>query len=320
MVQPDLSVPGHPEVFVVGDLANLAGPDGKPLPGVAQVAMQGGEHAAKMIARTLRGEPRTPFRYRDKGSMATIGRRAAVLQGMGMKMKGWFAWMAWLLIHILFLIGFRNRLVVLMQWAWSYLTWQRGARLITGEVGADLAPPGKPLGTPEGAEVPPSEGDPMSHDVQRAADAGADGALRPRGHGVGRGGRAPGRAASARRDARATASGWCAWAERLDARAERRALSAPGGGRRRLCRASAAAREAPAARASWWRTARGTTPCIRCWSCSAHCSAPAARSSRSTSTATAAAAPRCSRRIRCVRPSPPRRMRRRPAGRRCRCT
>jgi NADH dehydrogenase len=168
MVQPDLSVAGHPEVFVVGDLANLAGPDGKPLPGVAQVAMQGGEHAAKMIARTLKGQPRTPFRYRDKGSMATIGRRAAVLQGMGLKMKGWFAWMAWLLIHILFLIGFRNRLVVLMQWTWSYLTWQRGARLITGDVGADLAPPGKPLGTPEGEDVPPSEGDPMSRDVHRA--------------------------------------------------------------------------------------------------------------------------------------------------------
>jgi NADH dehydrogenase len=168
MVQPDLSVPGHPEVFVVGDLANLAGPDGKPYPGVAQVAMQGGEHAARMIARTLRGEGRTPFHYRDKGSMATIGRRAAVLQGMGMKMKGWMAWMAWLLIHILFLIGFRNRLVVLMQWAWSYLTWQRGARLITGEVGADLAPPGKPLGTPEDADVPPTEGNPMVRDTRQA--------------------------------------------------------------------------------------------------------------------------------------------------------
>ncbi|HEX2209614.1 MAG TPA: NAD(P)/FAD-dependent oxidoreductase [Longimicrobium sp.] len=168
MVEPDLSVPRHPEVFVVGDLANLAGPDGKPLPGVAQVAMQGGEHAARMIARTLKGQPRKPFRYRDKGSMATIGRRAAVLQGMGMKMKGWPAWMAWLVIHILFLIGFRNRLVVLMQWAWSYVTWQRGARLITGEVGADLAPPGKPLGTPEDVDLPPSEGSPMSRDVKQA--------------------------------------------------------------------------------------------------------------------------------------------------------
>lgn len=168
MVQPDLSVPDHPEVFVVGDLANLAAPDGRPYPGVAQVAMQGGEHAARMIARTLKGEPRTPFRYRDKGSMATIGRRAAVLQGMGMKMKGWFAWMAWLLIHILFLIGFRNRLIVMMQWAWNYLTWQRGARLITGEVGADLAPPGKPLGTPGDADLPLTEGNPMARDVAQA--------------------------------------------------------------------------------------------------------------------------------------------------------
>ncbi|HEX2078984.1 MAG TPA: NAD(P)/FAD-dependent oxidoreductase [Longimicrobium sp.] len=172
MVEPDLSVPGHPEVFVVGDLAVLAGPDGKPLPGVAQVAMQGGTHAAKMIVRTLRDQPRTPFRYRDKGNMATIGRRAAVLQSAKLKMKGWFAWMAWLLIHILFLIGFRNRLTVLIQWAWSYLTWQRGARLITGEVGADLAPPGKPLGTPEDAEVPPSEGSPMSRDVRQAEAQG----------------------------------------------------------------------------------------------------------------------------------------------------
>ncbi len=169
MVQPDLSVPGHPEVFVVGDLANLAGPDGKPYPGVAQVAMQGGAQAAKNIVRTLRGEPRVPFRYKDKGSMATIGRRAAVLQmGDRLRMKGWFAWMAWLLVHILFLIGFRNRVVVMTQWAWSYLTWQRGARLITGEVGADLAPPGKPLGTPEDHDLPMNEGNPGSRDVRQA--------------------------------------------------------------------------------------------------------------------------------------------------------
>ena len=174
VVQPDLSVPGHPEVFVVGDLAAMQGPDGKPLPGVAQVAMQGGEHAAKGIVRTLRGEPRVPFRYRDKGSMATIGRRSAVLQAAHLKLKGWLAWMAWLLVHILFLIGFRNRLVVLTQWAWSYLTWQRGARLITGEVGADLAPPGKPLGTLEDDALPASEGNPMSRDV-RQADAQGQG-------------------------------------------------------------------------------------------------------------------------------------------------
>jgi NADH dehydrogenase len=168
MVQPDLSVPAHPEVFVVGDLMNLAGPDGTPLPGVAQVAMQGGKAAARNIARTLKGEPRKPFRYFNKGNMATIGRRAAILQRESFKMKGWLAWIGWLFIHVMSLIGFRNRVIVFMQWAWSYLTWQRGARLITGDVGADLAPPGKPLGTPEGEMVPPSEGSPMSHDTQRA--------------------------------------------------------------------------------------------------------------------------------------------------------
>lgn len=146
LVEPDLSVPGRPEVFVVGDLAALE-QDGRPLPGVAPVAMQQGRHAARNIVRTLAGEARRPFRYRDRGSMATLGRRAAVMETAGIRLKGWLAWMAWLFVHILFLIGFRNRLLVMIQWAWSYLTWQRGARLITGEVGADLAPPGKPLGS-----------------------------------------------------------------------------------------------------------------------------------------------------------------------------
>ena len=172
MVEPDLSIPGHPEVFVAGDLANLADPDGKPLPGVAQVAMQGGTHAARMIVRSIRGEPRIPFRYRDKGSMATIGRRAAVLQSARLRMKGWFAWMAWLLIHILFLIGFQNRLAVMLQWAWNYLTWQRGARLITGEVGADLAPAGKPIGTPEREPVPREAESPADRDARRAEGQG----------------------------------------------------------------------------------------------------------------------------------------------------
>jgi len=168
MVRPDLSIPGHPEVFVVGDLMNLAGPDGKPLPGVAQVAIQGGRAAARNVVRSIRGQPREPFRYFNKGNMATIGRRAAVLERERLRMKGWPAWVAWLFIHIAFLIGFRNRVAVMMEWAWNYLTWQRGARLITGEVGADLAPPGKPLGTPEEEALPPSEGSPMSRDVRRA--------------------------------------------------------------------------------------------------------------------------------------------------------
>ena len=148
-ILPDLSVPDHPEVFVIGDLANLDGADGKPLPGVAQVAMQMGRHAASNIVASIEGGVRRPFRYKDKGSMAVVGRRAAVLQAGRIKLTGAIAWLGWLLVHILFLIGFRNRLSVFTQWAWSYLTWQRSARLITGPVGAELAPPGKPLGTPD---------------------------------------------------------------------------------------------------------------------------------------------------------------------------
>jgi NADH:ubiquinone reductase (H+-translocating) len=149
LIHPDLSIPGHPEVFVIGDLSSLAAPDGRPLPGVAQVAMQMGVRAARNIVADVRGVPRAPFRYRDKGNMATIGRRAAVLESGRLTLTGPLAWFAWLFIHVLFLIGFRNRLAVLVQWAWSYLTWQRGARLIPGTVGADLAPPGRPLGAPD---------------------------------------------------------------------------------------------------------------------------------------------------------------------------
>ncbi|HEX8696424.1 MAG TPA: NAD(P)/FAD-dependent oxidoreductase [Longimicrobium sp.] len=147
-VEPDLSIPGHPEIFVIGDLALLGDEKGKPLPGVAPVANQQGAHAAKNIVATIVGRRRRPFRYRDKGSMATIGRSAAIVESAGVRFSGFIAWLAWLFIHIFFLIGFRNRLVVMIQWAWSYLTWQRGARLITGEVGPDLAPPGLPIGAP----------------------------------------------------------------------------------------------------------------------------------------------------------------------------
>ena len=148
-VRPDLSLEGDPRVFVVGDLAALAGKDGAQLPGVAQVAMQQGRRAARNLIADLRGAPRQTFRYRDKGSMATIGRRAAVLESGRVRIKGWIAWMAWLFIHITFLIGFRNRLSVFVQWAWSYLTWQRGARLITGDVAPDLRPGS---GGPPGAD------------------------------------------------------------------------------------------------------------------------------------------------------------------------
>ena len=129
-VNPDLSVPGHPEAYVVGDLAYLE-EEGRPVPGVAPAAIQEGRHAAKNALRALRGEPRLPFRYRDKGLLATIGRGAAVAAIGPVRLTGLAAWLAWLLVHIYFLIGFRNRLAVLLQWAWSYLTFERGARLIT---------------------------------------------------------------------------------------------------------------------------------------------------------------------------------------------
>ncbi len=136
LVQPDLSIPGHPEVLVIGDLAALADEHGRMLPGVAQVAIQQGKWAANSIARDLRNQPRGHFHYHDKGSLATIGRAAAVAQFPGFALSGYFAWLAWLFIHILFLIGFRNRMIVMINWAWAYLTYERGARLITG--GDDL--------------------------------------------------------------------------------------------------------------------------------------------------------------------------------------
>jgi NADH:ubiquinone reductase (H+-translocating) len=132
LVQPDLSIPGHPEVFVIGDLATLNDEKGKPLPGLAPVAMQEGRWVAELIARDLENQPRRNFHYHDKGSLATIGRAAAVAQIGKFELSGYFAWLAWLFIHIFFLIGFRNRLLVMIQWAWSYLTFERGARLITG--------------------------------------------------------------------------------------------------------------------------------------------------------------------------------------------
>ena len=132
IVQPDLSIPEHPEVFVIGDLAAFKDEAGKMLPGVAPVAIQEGRFVAEAIARHLQGEPRKNFHYVDKGSLATIGRAAAVAQFGRIHISGYIAWLAWLFVHIFFLIGFRNRIMVLIQWAWSYLTYERGARLITG--------------------------------------------------------------------------------------------------------------------------------------------------------------------------------------------
>ena len=133
LVNPDLSIAGHPEVFVVGDLAALKDENGKWLPGVAPVAMQEGKATAHNIGNELRGEPRKNFHYWNKGSLATIGRAAAVADFGKIHVSGFLAWLSWLFIHIFFLIGFRNRLIVLIQWAWSYLTYERGARLITGD-------------------------------------------------------------------------------------------------------------------------------------------------------------------------------------------
>jgi NADH dehydrogenase len=132
-VEPDCSLKDHPEAFVIGDAAYLLGGDGKPLPGVSPTAMQMGRHVARIIERAVAGQhQREPFKYRDKGSMATIGRSRAIAQMGRFKLTGFLAWLAWLLVHIWFLVGFRNRLLVFFDWAWSYFTYRRGARLITG--------------------------------------------------------------------------------------------------------------------------------------------------------------------------------------------
>jgi NADH dehydrogenase len=132
LVQPDLSIPGHPEAFAIGDMCAFLHQTGAPLPGVAPVAIQQGRAAADNVLRRLAGRPTRPFHYNDRGSMATIGRAAAVAVVGPLKLSGFAAWLTWLLVHIMFLIGFRNRFLVLFQWAWAYITWQRGARLITG--------------------------------------------------------------------------------------------------------------------------------------------------------------------------------------------
>jgi NADH dehydrogenase len=129
IVEPDLSVPGHPEAFVIGDLAAV-----KDVPGVAPAAIQEGTHTAKNIVLMLASQPTLPFRYWNKGSLATIGRAAGVADFGRLKLSGFLAWSAWLAVHIFFLIGFRNRILVILQWAWAYITFQRGARLITGKV------------------------------------------------------------------------------------------------------------------------------------------------------------------------------------------
>ena len=130
-VQPDLTLPNHPEVFVLGDLAHCSDKQGKPLPGVAPTAIQQGQYAARLIAARLRGQSLPPFEYFDYGNMATIGRSAAVAQLGRWKFTGFTAWLIWLFVHLMQLVRFENRVLVLIQWAWNYVTFNRSARLIT---------------------------------------------------------------------------------------------------------------------------------------------------------------------------------------------
>jgi NADH dehydrogenase len=141
IVQDDLTVPDHPEVQVIGDLANCTAKNGKPLPGVSPVAIQEGRHAAKNILHMIEGAKPQRFYYWDKGSLATIGRNRAVADLNFAHFSGLPAWLAWLFVHILYLVGFRNRLAVLFQWAWAYFTFNKGARLITRNFQAEQRPP-----------------------------------------------------------------------------------------------------------------------------------------------------------------------------------
>ena len=141
IVNDDLTIPGHPEVQVIGDLANFPHQTGQPLPGISPVAMQEGRQAARNVLAMIQGRKPQPFRYWDKGTMATIGRNKAVADLKFMHLSGLPAWLAWLFVHIIFLVGFRNRLLVLFQWAWAYLTFDKGARLITRNFQSEQRPP-----------------------------------------------------------------------------------------------------------------------------------------------------------------------------------
>jgi NADH dehydrogenase len=145
-VQPDLSLPGYPDIFVVGDLASFPHQTGEPLPGIAPVAMQQGRYVAKLIKQRINkpDSPATPFHYSDRGSLATIGRALAVGQIRGINVSGWFAWLTWLFVHLMYLVEYENRLLVLIQWGWNYITRNRSARLITNTDDIDLDRLGKP--------------------------------------------------------------------------------------------------------------------------------------------------------------------------------
>jgi NADH:ubiquinone reductase (H+-translocating) len=145
-VKPDLTIPNYPDIFVVGDLAFSTKPDGKPLPGVAQVAMQGGAYAAKTITKRVQGKQQDkPFHYFDKGDIAVIGRAAAVANVFGVHLSGLIAWLVWLFIHLMYLVRFQSRIVVFVQWGFEYLTFSRGARLITGHTASDMLAGEQPI-------------------------------------------------------------------------------------------------------------------------------------------------------------------------------
>src|SRR5258707_13054551 len=143
-VNPDLTVPNRPEIFVLGDLAISYDAKGHPLPGVAQAAIQGGKYAAKLIKARLAGRTLPPFKYFDKGDMAVIGRAAAVANVFGIHVSGFIAWFIWLFIHLIYIVEFQSRIIVLIQWGFLYLTFNRTARLITGELNSDQPPPRPP--------------------------------------------------------------------------------------------------------------------------------------------------------------------------------
>jgi NADH dehydrogenase len=168
-IQPDLTLPNHPEIYAIGDMTYLE-EAGQPLPGVAPVAIQQGRHAGRQILNTLAGAPRQPFHYVDRGNMATIGRAAAVADLHFIRLSGFLAWLAWLFIHLIHLIGFRNRLAVLNQWFLNYLTYMRSVRLIVGD-SPRMPPPARPA-TNDNQQVQVARGLPV--DGERAVSQQAD--------------------------------------------------------------------------------------------------------------------------------------------------
>lgn len=159
-VGADLGIPGHPDAYAIGDIADIADGDGGRLPQLAQVALQGGKFAADQILRSIAGVPHEEFHYRDKGIMATIGRRAAVAQlTNGLKLKGLIAWLSWLFLHLIYLLGARNRFSVMLNWSWNYLTWDRGPRLILNPEALPRSPRPRPDARADGSGSPDLEPD-----------------------------------------------------------------------------------------------------------------------------------------------------------------